>query len=128
MLKLITWNIQWGLGIDERVDLKRLVGEARAIADFDVLCLQEVSDNFSELKDNSGQNQFAEIAALLPSYTAIEGVALDIPDGAGGRSRFGNMILSRLPVMQVLRYTLPWEAAATRNMPRRTGCRQRSSR
>lgn len=118
MLKLITWNIQWGLGIDERVDLKRLVGEARAIADFDVLCLQEVSDNFSELKDNSGQNQFAEIAALLPSYTAIEGVALDIPDGAGGRSRFGNMILSRLPVMQVLRYTLPWEAAATRNMPR----------
>jgi endonuclease/exonuclease/phosphatase family metal-dependent hydrolase len=28
------------------------------------------------------------------------------------------MILSRLPVAQVLRYTLPWEAASTRNMPR----------
>lgn len=118
MLRLITWNIQWGLGIDEVVNLERLIDEARAIADFDVLCLQEVSDNFSELKGNSGQNQFAEITALLPGYTAAEGVALDIPDGAGRRRRFGNMILSRLPVAQVLRYTLPWEAAATRNMPR----------
>ena len=63
-------------------------------------------------------NQFAELRHLLPGYTAIEGVGLDIPDGAGGRRRFGNMILSRLPVLQVLRYTLPWEAAATRNMPR----------
>jgi endonuclease/exonuclease/phosphatase family metal-dependent hydrolase len=118
MIRIITWNTQWGLGIDEQVDLKRLVDEARAIADFDVLCLQEVSDNFSELKGNNGGNQFAEIAALLPDYTAIEGAALDIPGRSGGRSRFGNMILSRLPVAQVLRYTLPWEAATTRNMPR----------
>lgn len=118
MLRIITWNIQWGLGIDGRVDLERLIAEARGIADFDVLCLQEVSDNFDNLKSNDGTNQFAALAALLPEYTAVEGVALDIPDGSGGRRRFGNMILSRLPVTQVLRYTLPWEAAATRNMPR----------
>ncbi|MEE1611559.1 endonuclease/exonuclease/phosphatase family protein [Microvirga sp. CF3016] len=118
MLRIITWNIQWGLGIDGTVDLGRMVNEARAIADFDVLCLQEVSDNFSALRGNDGGNQFAELARLLPGYTAVEGVALDVPDGAGGRRRFGNMILSRLPVAQVLRYTLPWEAASTRNMPR----------
>ncbi|WP_445500236.1 endonuclease/exonuclease/phosphatase family protein [Microvirga sp. G4-2] len=118
MIRIITWNIQWGLGVDGTVDLKRLVSEARDLADFDVLCLQEVSDNFSDLKGNSGTNQFAELAGLLPGYTAIEGVALDIPDGTGGRRRFGNMLLSRLSVAQVLRYTLPWEAAATRNMPR----------
>jgi endonuclease/exonuclease/phosphatase family metal-dependent hydrolase len=118
MLRIITWNIQWGLGLDETVDLRRLIHEARAIADFDVLCLQEVSDNFANLKGNDGSNQFAEFARLLPDYTAVEGVGLDIPDGAGRRRRFGNMILSRLPVAQVLRYTLPWEAAATRNMPR----------
>ncbi|QRM31639.1 endonuclease/exonuclease/phosphatase family protein [Microvirga sp. VF16] len=118
MLRIITWNIQWGLGIDGNADLRRLVDEARALADFDVLCLQEVADNFSDLKGNDGRNQFAEIAGLLPDFTAIEGVALDIPDGTGGRRRFGNMILSRFPVAQVLRYTLPWEAAATRNMPR----------
>jgi endonuclease/exonuclease/phosphatase family metal-dependent hydrolase len=118
MLRIITWNIQWGLGIDGSVDLRRIVDEAHAIADFDVLCLQEVSDNFSDLKGNGGANQFAELARFLPGYTAVEGVALDVPDGAGRRRRFGNMILSRLPVAQVLRYTLPWEAASTRNMPR----------
>jgi endonuclease/exonuclease/phosphatase family metal-dependent hydrolase len=117
-MKIITWNIQWGLGIDGRLDLARLVADARAIADFDVLCLQEVSDNFPDLKENSGQNQFAALSSLLPGFTAVEGVALDVPDDGGGRRRFGNMILSRLPVGQVLRYTLPWEADRTRNMPR----------
>ncbi|MGO4526649.1 endonuclease/exonuclease/phosphatase family protein [Microvirga sp. 2MCAF35] len=118
MLRILTWNIQWGLGIDGAVDLDRLINEARAIADFDMLCLQEVSDNFPDLKGNDGGNQFAEIARLLPGFTAVEGVALDAPGGGRGRRRFGNMIVSRLPVAQVLRYTLPWEAAATRNMPR----------
>src|SRR3712207_3662522 len=117
-MKLITWNIQWGLGMDGKVDLERMAKHAATMADFDVLCLQEVSDNFGNLKANRGNNQFAEIAALLPGYTAIDRVALDIPDGASGRRRFGNMILSRLPVGIVLRYILPWEAAKTRNMPR----------
>jgi endonuclease/exonuclease/phosphatase family metal-dependent hydrolase len=117
-MKLVTWNIQWGLGMDGRCDLARVVGDAKRIADFDVLCLQEVSDNFPDLQGSGGVNQFAALAALLPGYTAVEGVALDIADGAGGRRRFGNMILSRYPVEQVLRYTLPWEADATRNMPR----------
>jgi endonuclease/exonuclease/phosphatase family metal-dependent hydrolase len=118
MVRIITWNIQWGLGIDSRVNLARMVGDAQKLADFDVLCLQEVSDNFSSLEGNGGENQFEALAALLPGYTAVEGVALDVPDGIGGRRRFGNMILSRLPAAQVLRYTLPWEAAPTRNMPR----------
>jgi endonuclease/exonuclease/phosphatase family metal-dependent hydrolase len=117
-MKLITWNIQWGLGIDGRCDLKRVVADARRIADFDVLCLQEVSDNFPELRGSRGANQFAELAGLLPGYAAVEGVALDIPDGQGRRKRFGNMILSRHPVGQVLRWTLPWEADRTKNMPR----------
>ncbi|MCC7274281.1 MAG: endonuclease/exonuclease/phosphatase family protein, partial [Alphaproteobacteria bacterium] len=117
-MKLITWNIQWGLGIDGRLDLARIVAEARRIADFDVLCLQEVADNYPELKQSRGENQFAEIAALLPGYTAVEGVAVDVPDGQGRRKRFGNMILSRLPVGRVLRHAMPWEADGMRSMPR----------
>jgi endonuclease/exonuclease/phosphatase family metal-dependent hydrolase len=35
-------------------------------------------------------------------------VAVDIPDGRGARRRFGNLILSRLPVRQVFRHSLPW--------------------
>jgi len=49
-MKLITWNIQWGLGMDGRLDLARIVAEARRLADFDVLCLQEVADGFDDLE------------------------------------------------------------------------------
>lgn len=117
-MQLITWNIQFGVGIDGRNDLARIIADAQRIADFDVLCLQEVADNFPELKANRGEDQFAEIARLLPGYTAIEGIGVDVPALDGQRKRFGNMVLSRLPVGQVLRHILPWEADATRSMPR----------
>ena len=117
-MHLITWNIQWGRGCDGRVDLARIVSTARAMADFDVLCLQEVADNFPALKDNDDSDQFAGLAALLPDYTAIEGAAIDLPDGQR-RRRFGNMILSRLPVRQVYRHLLPSPPdASIRNMRR----------
>src|SRR5262245_43581768 len=117
-MKLITWNIQFGVGIDGRNDLARIIAEARRIADFDVLCLQEVADSFPELKDNRGEDQFAGIAGLLPGYAAVAGVGVDVPAPDGRRKRFGNMLLSRLPVGQVLRHALPWEADAAKSMPR----------
>lgn len=117
-MKLITWNIQWGLGIDGVFSLQRIVDHARELADFDVLCLQEVADNFPQLEGSSGENQFAVLAGLLPGFTLIEGPAVDVPDGRGGRSRFGNALFSRLPVGQVFRHTLAWEAAEARSMPR----------
>jgi endonuclease/exonuclease/phosphatase family metal-dependent hydrolase len=108
-MKLITWNIQWGRGADGRVDLDRIVEQARAIADFDVLCLQEVADGFDDLPGSPTGNEFAELARRLPGYAAIEGVAIDLPAREGAtRRRFGNMILSRLPVGAVFRHLLPW--------------------
>jgi endonuclease/exonuclease/phosphatase family metal-dependent hydrolase len=119
-MKLLQWNIQWGLGVDGRCDLARIADEVRAMGDPDVVCLQELSDGMPDLKDNDGSDQFAAMAALFPGFTAIEGVAVDVPGLAPGarRRRFGNMLLSRLPVGQVMRYVLPWEADATPNMPR----------
>ena len=109
-MKLITWNIQWGRGADGRVDLDRIVAHARRFADFDVLCLQEVSAGYPELPGCDGGDQFAALAQLLAGYAAIEGVATDMPDPAGGRRRFGNMIFTRMPVLQVFRHLLPWPA------------------
>lgn len=118
-MKIVTWNIQWCLGCDGRVDARRIVDEARAFADFDVLCLQEVADNFPGLKGADGEDQFARLAALLPRFVAIPGFAVDVPGDGGARRRFGNLILSRLPVHQVHRRCLPWPAdAAVRSMPR----------
>ena len=109
-MKLLSWNIQWGRGMDGRVDLARILQTIRHEGDFDVICLQEVAVNFSGLPGSRGEDQIAELSAGLPGYTAIYGVATDIPDGRGGRSRFGNAILSRLPIGQVWRHLLPWPA------------------
>ncbi|TCJ16506.1 endonuclease [Parasulfuritortus cantonensis] len=107
-MKLLTWNIQWGRGMDGRVDLDRLLREIRAMADFDVICLQEVAVNFPGLPGSAGEDEMAVLAAGLPGYAPVYGAATDLPDGRGGRKRFGNAIFSRLPVGQVWRHLLPW--------------------
>lgn len=107
-MKLISWNIQWGLGVDGRVDLDRIVDRARRLADFDVLCLQEVADGYPELPGHDGGDQFAALAQRLGGFTAISGVATDTAGGPRGRRRFGNMLFSRLPVGTVMRHLLPW--------------------
>ncbi len=109
-MKLLSWNIQWGRGMDGRVDLARILQTIRQLGDFDVICLQEVAINFPGLPGSRGEDQIAELSAGLPGYTAIFGAATDVPDGRGGRSQFGNAIFSRLPVGQVWRHLLPWPA------------------
>ncbi|MEW5788545.1 MAG: endonuclease/exonuclease/phosphatase family protein [Pseudomonadota bacterium] len=109
-MKLLTWNIQWGRGLDGRVDLPRIAAEIRRLGDADLICLQEVAVNFPGLKGNDGADQMARLAALLPGYTPVYAPATDLPDGRGGRKRFGNALFSRLPVGQVWRHLLPWPA------------------
>jgi endonuclease/exonuclease/phosphatase family metal-dependent hydrolase len=120
-MKLITWNVQWCRGVDGKVDPARIVKHARAIADFDVLCLQEIANNFPDprLRGSRGQNQFAELARLLPGYMPVPGIAVDVPAENGQRRHFGNMILSRLPVAQVFRHLLPYPVdPGVNGMPR----------
>jgi endonuclease/exonuclease/phosphatase family metal-dependent hydrolase len=109
-MKLLSWNIQWGRGMDGRVDLARILHAIHEVGDFDVICLQEVAVNFPGLPGSHGENGFAELSAGLSGYTAVYGAATDVPDGRGGRSLFGNAIFSRLPVGQVWRHLLPWPA------------------
>jgi len=120
-MQLMTWNVQWCRGVDQKVDPGRIVAEARRIADPDVLCLQEIADNFPdpELGGSHGEDQFEVLAKLMPGYTAVPGVAVDQPGRDGRRRRFGNMILSRLPVRQVYRHLLPYPLdAGVPAMPR----------
>jgi endonuclease/exonuclease/phosphatase family metal-dependent hydrolase len=111
-MNLITWNIQSCRGCDGRVDAKRIIDVCRGMADFDVLCFQEVARNYPQLPGSSGEDQFALLGALLPDFCAIEGIAVDVSGASGKRSQFGNMILTRYPVIQVFRHLLPWPADA----------------
>ena len=109
-MKLISWNIQWCRGCDGRVDPARIAKVAREMADFDVLCLQEVASNYPDLEGSSGENQFAALARLFPRCTVVKGVATDGPAPQGERREFGNAIVTRLPILQVFRRLLPWPA------------------
>ena len=111
-MKLLSWNIQWGRGMDGRVELARILHAIRQLGDFDVICLQEVAVNFPGLPGSHGEDEVATLSAGLPGSTVIYGAATAVPDGRGGRSRFGNAIFSRLPVGQAWRHLLPWPAEA----------------
>jgi endonuclease/exonuclease/phosphatase family metal-dependent hydrolase len=113
--------------VDGKVDLRRIVDEARRLADFDVLCLQEVTRGFDGdhaaggLPGRPDADQFAALAALLPGYTVLCGIGADLPPARPGAARRqnGNAIITRYPVGPVFRHSLPWPAdPAVMSMPR----------
>jgi endonuclease/exonuclease/phosphatase family metal-dependent hydrolase len=106
-MKLLSWNIQWGRGADGVVDLGRTISAIRMLGDFDVICLQEVAVGFAGLQGGAPIDEVAAFAAAFPACSVHFAEGVDVPDGSGGRSRFGNLTLSRLPVGQVFRHSLP---------------------
>ncbi len=97
-MKLVTWNTQWCCGTRRLVSPQRIVDGARALADFDVLCLQEIASGLSAACPATPGDQPAELQALLPGFQVFFGAAVDELDADGQRQRFGNLIATRLPV------------------------------
>jgi endonuclease/exonuclease/phosphatase family metal-dependent hydrolase len=98
----VSYNIQWGTGRDNHVDLPRIAGE---IGDADVIALQEVDRYWtrSHLAD-----QAAEFAALFPAHHWVYGPAMDLHSGPVNRRRqFGNMLLARAPILTSRNHLLP---------------------
>jgi endonuclease/exonuclease/phosphatase family metal-dependent hydrolase len=118
-MKLITWNVQWFCGLDDVVSVKRIVEEARSMADFDVLCLQEVAVNYPSLMGNAGFDQVAQLESLLPGFEICFGAAVDELGREGERQRFGNLVATRLPLLQAQHHALPYpHDVGVRSMPR----------
>ncbi len=103
MTAILSWNIQCGLGCDGRVDLARIARVAKSMGEADVICMQEVTRNDPAIAD--GADQAAQLAELFPGYQVLFGPGLDRPP-----RQFGNLILSRLPVLQVFHHLLPQPA------------------
>jgi endonuclease/exonuclease/phosphatase family metal-dependent hydrolase len=117
-MNLVTWNTQWCCGMDGVVSPKRIVEGARQLADFDVLCLQEIAQGFHTLPGAPG-DQPAQLAQLMPGFQLFFGAAVDEFSADGKRRRFGNLVATRLPVLQLQHHPLPWPADAGRpSMPR----------
>ena len=117
-MRLLSWNVQWCRGIDERVDPQRIAREAQRLADPDVICLQEIARNFPEMAGSSGEDQVEELRKAFQSYEAFFVPAVDLPSKRG-RRQFGNLVLTRLAAGRVMRHPLPWPALADKqSMPR----------
>jgi endonuclease/exonuclease/phosphatase family metal-dependent hydrolase len=109
-MQILTWNIQWGRGADGVVDPGRIIRVARAMGDLDVLCFQEVARGYRGLAGSEGRDSFAALAAELPGWTAVEGIGMDTLGSGGERRQFGQLVLTRRPVIQAFRHLLPWPA------------------
>lgn len=109
-LNLITWNIQSCRGCDGVVDPARIARTCRDTADADLLCFQEVARNYPGPGGSAGTDEFALLAAELDTHSLVEGIAVDALGPGGLRRQFGNVVFSRLPVLQVFRHLLPFPA------------------
>lgn len=120
MTAIITWNIQAGRGVDGAVDLKRIARALHQLGDADVLCLQEVARFVPELDHGAATDQVAALAELFPGFAVFFGAAIDRLDmHSGRRQAFGNLIMTRLPALQVFHHPLPQPADPTvKHMPR----------
>lgn len=107
-MKLASYNIQYGKGKDGQFDLDRIVSE---LGDPDLIALQEV-ETFTA---RSGMvHQGEEIASRLPHMHWVYGPGIDLDaseilDGkpVHRRRQFGNMVLSRWPILSMINHTLP---------------------
>ena len=106
---LVSYNIQFGRGKDGRVDLPRIAAE---IDSADVIALQEV-DRYWTRSDMA--DQVAAFASLLPDRHVVYGPGVD-EDGSTTddngriqqrRRQFGNLLLSRYPILAVRNHLLP---------------------
>ena len=98
---IATYNIQWGLGRDRRIDLTRI---AAAVAAADVIALQEVERNW---RDQEFPDQALRLAMLLPDHDWVYAAAVDLHAAPGRRRQIGNMILSRTPIESTRTLPLP---------------------
>ncbi len=108
-MRFVTYNIQFGLGKDQRYDLSRI---AREVEDADVIALQEVERHWQR---SGCVDAPAVLGSHLPEHHWVFGANLDMDasyrDAAGRlvnrRRQFGTMILSRRPIMSSRNHMLP---------------------
>jgi endonuclease/exonuclease/phosphatase family metal-dependent hydrolase len=108
-MKLVTYNIRYGVGLDGKYDVARI---ADAVRGADVIALQEVTRNSPS---NNMQDMVEGLRELLPDYFSIFGAPYSVDIGSaieGGRAvvrhfEFGNMIFSRTPILATRNILLP---------------------
>ena len=108
-MKFVSYNIQYGIGMDGGFDLGRI---AKSIEGADIIALQEVTRGFVKNNHADLVASFSELFSdYFHVYAAPCDVLLDISVENGRRIerrfQFGNMILSRWPILATRHLLLP---------------------
>lgn len=72
VIRILSWNIQWGRGMDGCVDLER-IARTIGLVQADVVCLQEVAVNHPGLPGGPVGDQAAQLAVTRPSTGRADG-------------------------------------------------------
>ncbi len=108
-MQCVTYNIQFGFGMDNRYDLERIAGAVRGA---DLIAFQEVTRNNPQ---NGGADMVAGLCDLFPDYFHVFGAPFQLGfasrmEGEKAVSEyfeFGNMILSKKPIISSRNLLLP---------------------
>lgn len=109
-MRIATYNIQFGRGLDMRFDLDRTAMEVRGA---DIIAFQEVTQNWLR---TGGEDQAAGLAQRLGFYYVF-GAGFNVAASSVGgedpgnrRRTFGNMVASRWPIRSSRTFLLPKRA------------------
>lgn len=95
---LTTYNIHHAAGMDKKVDVPRIASVLKD-AGAQIVCLQEVDDRVVRSGLKRQPRELAKLLDMEPAY----GPTLHWPVGA----RYGNAILSALPILSTQEHLLP---------------------
>nr|WP_231641274.1 endonuclease/exonuclease/phosphatase family protein [Saccharomonospora sp. NB11] len=104
VLRVMTYNIHTGIGVDGRADLERIAAVVRQ-ADVDVVGLQEVDVHWSDR--SAYADQVAELARLTGMSAFFAPIYdLDPEPGHEERRRYGVAILSAHPILSTTNHRI----------------------
>ena len=108
-MKVVTYNIRYGLGLDQRYDLERI---ADTVSGADIIAFQEVERFW---RRSGMTDQPKNLGKLLNDYYWVYGPAFDVDASKRNskgviinrRRQFGPMIMSRWPILSSRLIQLP---------------------
>ncbi len=97
VVRILSYNVKHGLGMDDQVDLERIASVIRMLEP-DIVTLQEIDSVVS-------RTGFEDQAAVLGELTGMRAVFGGFMDYQGGR--YGMALLSRYPIVEWENHRLP---------------------
>ena len=107
-INFATYNIQYGVGQDNYYDLSRII---ETLKDQDIVCVQEATTNWKICEsDNQPEILATELnlyMAYAPGFEVDSSSKNDKGVVTNARRGFGNMVLSRWPILYSRAHSLP---------------------